>query len=172
MDSPQEFIDTSTGTPVHGFLHQPTTNAADCLILTHGAGANCNAPLLVALADAFCASGLAVLRCDLPFRQSRPTVHHRAEARNEISRDSEPPSSRCREKRPAAYISAAIPTEADKRQCSPPPNPASSNLSCYFPTRCTRHSAQPNYEPRTFQVSTLPPSSFSEHETVSPQSPR
>ena len=72
MDSPQEFIDTSTGTPVHGFLHQPTTNAADCLILTHGAGANCNAPLLVALADAFCTSGLAVLRCDLPFRQSRP----------------------------------------------------------------------------------------------------
>jgi uncharacterized protein len=72
MDSPQEFTDTSTEIPVRGFLHQPTTTAADCLILTHGAGANCNAPLLVALADAFCASGLAVLRCDLPFRQSRP----------------------------------------------------------------------------------------------------
>ncbi|MBV8438329.1 MAG: alpha/beta hydrolase, partial [Silvibacterium sp.] len=35
------------------------------------AGANCNAPLLVALADAFCASGFAVVRCDLPFRQAR-----------------------------------------------------------------------------------------------------
>ena len=41
-------------------------------MLTHGAGANCNSPLLVTLADAFCASGLTVLRCDLPFRQSRP----------------------------------------------------------------------------------------------------
>jgi predicted alpha/beta-hydrolase family hydrolase len=58
--------------PVSGFLHPPTGPSADSLILTHGAGANCNSPLLLALAGAFCASGLAVLRCDLPFRQLRP----------------------------------------------------------------------------------------------------
>jgi uncharacterized protein len=72
MDTTREFVDTSTTIPVRGFLHQPVISADDCLILTHGAGANSNAPLLVALAEAFCASGLAVLRCDLPFRQSRP----------------------------------------------------------------------------------------------------
>jgi predicted alpha/beta-hydrolase family hydrolase len=79
-DSSQQFADTSGALPVRGFLHQPANSdrdrlietAGDCLILTHGAGANCNAPLLVALAEAFAASGLAVLRCDLPFRQSRP----------------------------------------------------------------------------------------------------
>jgi uncharacterized protein len=58
--------------PVRGFLHRAADAGADCLVLTHGAGANCDAPLLVALAGAFCASGLTVLRCDLPFRQARP----------------------------------------------------------------------------------------------------
>ena len=42
------------------------------LILTHGAGSNRNAPLLVALERAFVASGVGVLRYDLPFRQDRP----------------------------------------------------------------------------------------------------
>lgn len=42
-------------------------------MLTHGAGGNCNAPLLVALADRFAAAGLSTLRCNLPFRQRRPT---------------------------------------------------------------------------------------------------
>ena len=53
-------------------LHVPTDPGGDCLILTHGAGANCDTPLLIALADAFCASGMTVLRFDLPFRQLRP----------------------------------------------------------------------------------------------------
>lgn len=70
----QLFLDTSTpDSPVRGFLHRPDTPNGDCLVLTHGAGSNCRTPLLVALADAFSASGLTVLRCDLPFRQSRPT---------------------------------------------------------------------------------------------------
>jgi uncharacterized protein len=43
------------------------------MVLTHGAGGNCGAPLLVAAAIAFSARGLHVLRCDLPFRQRRPT---------------------------------------------------------------------------------------------------
>lgn len=58
--------------PVRGFLHRPPDPSGDGLVLTHGAGANCNAPLLVALAAAFCDSGWTVLRCDLPFRQLRP----------------------------------------------------------------------------------------------------
>jgi predicted alpha/beta-hydrolase family hydrolase len=58
--------------PVGGRLHRSTNPTGDALILTHGAGANSNAPLLVALADAFCASGVTVLRFDLPFRQLRP----------------------------------------------------------------------------------------------------
>jgi len=41
-------------------------------VLTHGAGSNSKAPLLVALADAFAGVGVTVLRCDLPYRQSRP----------------------------------------------------------------------------------------------------
>ncbi len=43
------------------------------LVLTHGAGANCNAPLVVAVSEAFAAHGYVVLRCDLPFRQERRT---------------------------------------------------------------------------------------------------
>ena len=54
---------------VSGFLHVPANPSGDTLILTHGAGADCQSALLVALATAFCESGLAVLRCDLPFRQ-------------------------------------------------------------------------------------------------------
>jgi uncharacterized protein len=42
------------------------------LLLTHGAGSNRNAPLLVALANAFAEQGVEVLRFDLPFRQERP----------------------------------------------------------------------------------------------------
>jgi predicted alpha/beta-hydrolase family hydrolase len=41
------------------------------LILTHGAGSNRNAPLLVAVANAFLAAGTEVLRYDLPYRQER-----------------------------------------------------------------------------------------------------
>jgi predicted alpha/beta-hydrolase family hydrolase len=57
---------------VSGHLHRPLPPARGGLVLTHGAGGNCAAPLLVAAADAFAAAGLAVLRCDLPFRQRRP----------------------------------------------------------------------------------------------------
>jgi len=43
------------------------------VVLTHGAGGNANAPLLIAAANAFCDHGFHLLRCDLPFRQRRPT---------------------------------------------------------------------------------------------------
>jgi len=42
------------------------------LLLTHGAGSNRNAPLLVAVAAAFGEKGAEVVRYDLPFRQERP----------------------------------------------------------------------------------------------------
>jgi len=42
------------------------------LLLTHGAGSNRNAPLLVALENAFHAANIEVLRYDLSFRQERP----------------------------------------------------------------------------------------------------
>src|SRR5207248_6418450 len=58
---------------VRGFLHLPNAAPERGLVLTHGAGGNCRAPLLVAAAEAFCAAGFVVLRCDLPFRQRRPS---------------------------------------------------------------------------------------------------
>ena len=59
------------GPVVHGVLHLPATSASEGLVLTHGAGSSSESPLLVALAGALAARGVAVLRCDLPFRQAR-----------------------------------------------------------------------------------------------------
>lgn len=56
---------------VHGFLHFPAEPSGEGMVLTHGAGSNCAAPLLVEMAQAACATGITVLRCDLPFRQRR-----------------------------------------------------------------------------------------------------
>ena len=63
--------------PVRGFLHRPSASPNDAtgdnaLVLTHGSGSNCQAPLLVAVANEFAAMGYTVLRCDLPYRQKRP----------------------------------------------------------------------------------------------------
>src|SRR5579862_6184056 len=69
---PEPLIDTSVDPNVRGFIHLPATPAKDGLVLTHGAGSNSRAPLLMALAEAFAAAGVTVLRCDLPYRQSRP----------------------------------------------------------------------------------------------------
>jgi hypothetical protein len=67
------FHDASAAPAVRGFLHSPAASNGDVLILTHGAGSNCNAPLLIALANAFAKHNYTVLRCDLPFRQERRT---------------------------------------------------------------------------------------------------
>ena len=45
----------------------------DTLILTHGAGSNRNAPLLVAVDRAISALGIRVVRMNLPYRDERPT---------------------------------------------------------------------------------------------------
>jgi predicted alpha/beta-hydrolase family hydrolase len=67
----REFADNAADPKVRGFLHVPESPNDDALILTHGAGSNAQAPLLIALAETFSAAGLTVLRCDLPYRQSR-----------------------------------------------------------------------------------------------------
>ena len=67
------FSDDSLDPAVRGWLHTPRAPNGDALILTHGAGSDCTAPLLVALAEAFTGHGYVVLRCDLPFRQVRRT---------------------------------------------------------------------------------------------------
>ena len=58
----------------------------DVLILTHGAGSNRNAPLLLAVANAFAAAGVEVQRYDLPFRLARP---HGPPRPTEAARDRE-----------------------------------------------------------------------------------
>lgn len=72
MSGFREFSDLSAEPAVRGFLHEPVQPGGDGLVLTHGAGANCQSKLLIAVAEAFADSGYMVLRCDLPFRQSRP----------------------------------------------------------------------------------------------------
>ena len=68
MERPFEFPN------VRGVLHAPpaTHASGDAFALTHGAGSNHNAPLLVALSGALADAGYTVLRYDLPFRQQRP----------------------------------------------------------------------------------------------------
>lgn len=70
--SAELFADSSFDPPVRGFIHRSEAANSDGLILTHGAGSNCQSPLLIAVADAFATAGFTVLRCDLPFRQARP----------------------------------------------------------------------------------------------------
>lgn len=70
--SAELFVDTAVDPHVRGFIHRPAAPAGDALVLTHGAGSNSRAALLVALAEAFTGAGFTVLRCDLPYRQNRP----------------------------------------------------------------------------------------------------
>jgi hypothetical protein len=71
MESPESIFDHSLSPPLRGFLHRPTEANGQGMVLTHGAGSSSQAPLLVALAEAFAGAGFAILRCDLPFRQQR-----------------------------------------------------------------------------------------------------
>jgi hypothetical protein len=75
VETPQRFVDDSPGgeAPIRGYLHRAGPGETNFLVLTHGASGDCNAPLLVALANAFADAGLNVLRCDLPYRQRKPT---------------------------------------------------------------------------------------------------
>ncbi|HXE33500.1 MAG TPA: alpha/beta fold hydrolase [Verrucomicrobiae bacterium] len=67
------FVELKSEPPIRGFLHeppQPSRNAT--IVLTHGAGADCQSKLLVEISEALAASGFTVLRFDLPFRVARP----------------------------------------------------------------------------------------------------
>jgi uncharacterized protein len=65
-----ERIEVAGDPPVRGLLHR--ADGSDGLVLTHGAGGDRDAPLLIAVAEAFATRGVTVLRCDLPYRQARP----------------------------------------------------------------------------------------------------
>ncbi|MDJ0395475.1 alpha/beta fold hydrolase [Rhodococcus sp. G-MC3] len=56
---------------VRGYLHTPRGESLVSLALTHGAGGNCSAKLLVDVAELFAQHGVTVLRFDLAFRQAR-----------------------------------------------------------------------------------------------------
>jgi predicted alpha/beta-hydrolase family hydrolase len=72
MEKITSFFDQDLDPHVRGWIHNPGDPNGDALVLTHGAGGNSIAPLLVALAETFCGHGYTVLRCDLPFRQQKP----------------------------------------------------------------------------------------------------
>jgi uncharacterized protein len=65
------FDDASADPAIHGFLHEPAKSNGDSIALTHGAGGNCQAKLLIEVSDALAAAGFIVLRFDLPFRAAR-----------------------------------------------------------------------------------------------------
>ena len=48
---PEVFTDITVDPFVRGWLHRPAQANGDALLLTHGAGGNCHAPLLIALAE-------------------------------------------------------------------------------------------------------------------------
>ena len=56
---------------VKGWLHEPQNPVGHAIAITHGAGSDCESPLIKAMADALAAAGLWVLRFDLPYRQER-----------------------------------------------------------------------------------------------------
>jgi predicted alpha/beta-hydrolase family hydrolase len=64
--------DFLAGPAVRGVLDEPSGPVRSALVLTHGAGGNCQSPVLAEIAEEFTRNGILVLRCDLPFRQKRP----------------------------------------------------------------------------------------------------
>jgi predicted alpha/beta-hydrolase family hydrolase len=66
------FADLDAEPVIRGFLHLPPVSNGSAMVLTHGAGSNCQAKLLVEMSSALAVSGFTVLRFDLPFRSARP----------------------------------------------------------------------------------------------------
>ncbi len=73
MSSSPLHVEAFEAENVRGCLHKASGGVGDGMVLTHGAGGNCETPLLVAISEAFQKAGVSVLRCNLPFRQRRPT---------------------------------------------------------------------------------------------------
>jgi len=72
MSTCSPFLDLDADPTVKGLLQLPAQSNGDTVVLTHGAGANCQSRLLAEMSAALAASGFTVLRFDLPFRQLRP----------------------------------------------------------------------------------------------------
>ncbi len=72
MSDVESFEERDGESTVRGVLHRPRLPTGDGVVLAHGAGSNCESPVLRAVASAFAARGIAALRIDLPFRQARP----------------------------------------------------------------------------------------------------
>jgi predicted alpha/beta-hydrolase family hydrolase len=68
----EPFSDVTAEPHVRGFLHEPSEPSRSAIVLTHGAGANCQSKLLIEMSEAFAAAGFSALRIDLPFRIERP----------------------------------------------------------------------------------------------------
>ena len=137
---------------VRGFLHLPESPSGDGLVLTHGAGADCQSLLLVALATAFCESGLTVLRCDLPFRQMHP---HGPPPRGSAERDQEGLRHAVevmRQRFRGMCFWEGIPTEDANRPCWPLRNRVWPMDSCCSHTRFTHPGNRSSYESITFQT--------------------
>jgi hypothetical protein len=66
------FAELTADPAIRGFLHAPSQPNGSAVVLTHGAGADCQSKLLVEMSNALAACGFTVLRFDLPFRQMRP----------------------------------------------------------------------------------------------------
>ena len=86
LPRPEPFADATVAPAVRGVRHRPAGPAVMGRVLTHGAGSSAGAPLLERLAEALAGRGLAVLRCDLPFRQARSSGPPR---RGDAARDRE-----------------------------------------------------------------------------------
>jgi predicted alpha/beta-hydrolase family hydrolase len=65
------FDDVSVDPAIHGWLHVPAQPTGKAMVLTHGAGGDCQSELLVEMSNALAGSGFTVLRFDLPFRRER-----------------------------------------------------------------------------------------------------
>jgi predicted alpha/beta-hydrolase family hydrolase len=61
-------VEEFRGLSGRAFIHRPEASGDHGIALTHGAGSNCDSPLLRAIASGLADSGLTVVRYDLPFR--------------------------------------------------------------------------------------------------------
>lgn len=57
---------------IAGVAHEPSGTPKGTVLLTHGAGSNRDAPLLVRLCDEWARHGWLAIRYDLPYRRRRP----------------------------------------------------------------------------------------------------
>ena len=57
---------------IAGIAHEPEGTPTGVVLLTHGAGSNRDAPLIVGTCDAWAHHGWLAIRYDLPYRRRRP----------------------------------------------------------------------------------------------------